>query len=541
MLKVSVVVPVYNPGKYIQACIDSMLRQTLPAEQFEVIFVDDGSTDDSPGLLDALAAEHGNIQVIHQENSGWPGSPRNRGIDAAQGEYVFFCDNDDWLGDEALARMYDFAILNDADVVIGKMAGIGRGVPQRLFERTRTHASLANAPIMDSLTPHKLFRRTFLTHNKIRFPEGKRRLEDHLFVVTAYLLASNVGVYSDYTCYYHIRREDSANAGFGRTNWDSYFANLREALDVVVEHTSAGDLRNSIYRRWLRVEMVSRLTGNRFLALSESERQELVDAAHLTARQYFDQGVVNGLNMSSQAVARALMVGDLNVLVALAEVDADWKVRSTLDQRAFRNGILTIGGRVVLADWSSSAADTSDEALRRRVGAVDAATLNMALQKASMALYISQRNSKERWRIPVQSQSERLSWAFTANIDLDRVAAGRPLPPGRWDFYAEATALGINQTKRLEIAADSEIDESPQEGVRLCGGHPVSSYFTQGSRGFTITVGKEFPPPKPTANLTPQSIVATDRRSRSVLDRLKPWHSLPLRARKKARRWLGSR
>lgn len=121
-VKVSVIVPVYNPGPYIEDCVASLLRQSLPADEYEVIFVDDGSTDETPARLDQLAAEEPRIQVIHQENSGWSGKPRNVGIEASQGEFVMFVDNDDYLGDEALERMYDYGVANGADVIVGKMA-----------------------------------------------------------------------------------------------------------------------------------------------------------------------------------------------------------------------------------------------------------------------------------------------------------------------------------------------------------------------------------------------------------------------------------
>ena len=109
VLKVSVIVPVYNPGANIDECIDSLLGQSLPSEEYELIFVDDGSTDETPARLDALAAEHDNVRVEHIPNSGWPGKPRNLGIEMARGEFVYFVDNDDWLGKSALNRLYDRA------------------------------------------------------------------------------------------------------------------------------------------------------------------------------------------------------------------------------------------------------------------------------------------------------------------------------------------------------------------------------------------------------------------------------------------------
>ena len=159
---VSVVVPVYNPGEYLDKCVKSILGQTMPAARYEVIFVDDGSTDGSADHLDSLAASHRHVRVIHQENSEWPGRPRNVGLVAAAGDYVFFCDADDWLAANALERLYEHAVEWGSDIVVPKMAGLRRRIPHQLFTSTRPRVSLATAPLMDSLTPHKLFRRAFL-------------------------------------------------------------------------------------------------------------------------------------------------------------------------------------------------------------------------------------------------------------------------------------------------------------------------------------------------------------------------------------------
>ena len=94
MPKVSVIVPVYNAEKYLQECVDSILRQTLA--DLELILVDDGSTDTSPALCDRYAEQDLRVRVIHQANAG-SSAARNRGIEVATGEWIAFVDSDDFI------------------------------------------------------------------------------------------------------------------------------------------------------------------------------------------------------------------------------------------------------------------------------------------------------------------------------------------------------------------------------------------------------------------------------------------------------------
>ena len=104
MIKVSVIVPVYNAEKYLRACVDSILAQTVT--ELECILVDDGSTDASPTICDEYAARDSRVKVIHKPN-GRASSARNAGIRAARGEYIAFVDSDDWIAPDMYEKMLE--------------------------------------------------------------------------------------------------------------------------------------------------------------------------------------------------------------------------------------------------------------------------------------------------------------------------------------------------------------------------------------------------------------------------------------------------
>lgn len=455
MINVSVVVPAYNPGHYLHRCAESLVGQTMPAEDVEVIFVDDGSTDATPAYLDALARDHPQVRVIHQANSGWPGQPRNVGIAAARGTYVFFCDADDWLAPDALADLYAFAVANSSDVVLPKMAGVRRTVPHHVFTRTVGSTSLADGPVMESLTPHKLFRRAFLEQHHIRFPEGRRRLEDHHFVVTAYLLADVISIYADHTCYTHIRRADEGNLTSGRVDWDGYFANLAEVVDVVERLTEPGPLRDRVFRRWLQTEMVARLSGRRYLDLAPEEASQLFRAASGVAAAHFGPGVVDLLAPVLRPVANALREGDEDRVRRQAEALARWKSRAELLQAAWAGPVLRLSGSVSQhEDRRGTASDDPPDVrfLALFGGARDPEVL--ALGRRRLTLSLVERARGEQWRIPATLHGSGLHQTFTADVDLRKAAGGAPLPPGSWELSAHFTVLGLGSRVGVRVVAE---------------------------------------------------------------------------------------
>lgn len=117
MVRISVIVPVYNCEDYLEESLGSILKQTF--NDIEVICIDDGSTDDSLGILNEMASSDSRIQVFPQENQG-AGAVRNYGMKKASGDYVYFFDADDYLLKEGLEKAYSNAIRNDSDIVFFK-------------------------------------------------------------------------------------------------------------------------------------------------------------------------------------------------------------------------------------------------------------------------------------------------------------------------------------------------------------------------------------------------------------------------------------
>lgn len=122
MVKVSIIVPVYNAKRYLDECIKSVLRQTYA--EWELLLIDDGSTDGSAEICDRYANADKRIKVVHQKNTG-ASVARNTALDYAKGEYVIFLDADDfWASDDCLETLVNEAVLHDADIVRGEYIAV---------------------------------------------------------------------------------------------------------------------------------------------------------------------------------------------------------------------------------------------------------------------------------------------------------------------------------------------------------------------------------------------------------------------------------
>ncbi|MFC7878053.1 glycosyltransferase family 2 protein [Isoptericola sp. NPDC057391] len=275
--KVSVVVPVYNAERFVEEAIRSVFAQTMPAEQIEIVAVDDGSSDGSLAILRRLAAEHPRMRVLTQPNSGSAAAPRNAGIRAATGTYLFFLDADDLLPPPALEKLVDAADLVGADVAFGRLKGIGgRGVAKSMFARSTLDADMVRNHLIRALGPTKMFRREHVLGLDQWFRAGLRNGEDLAFVVEAELTARRIVVLADGD-YYVVRGHDGVHMSRIGETLDEKFAKAWSVAEVIERYTEPGPDRDSLLVRPFGGPAVEGLFRQRFLKLDPEQREELVD------------------------------------------------------------------------------------------------------------------------------------------------------------------------------------------------------------------------------------------------------------------------
>ena len=215
--KVSVVIAHYNAGNYIRKALDSLVRQTMNQDDFEVIIVDDKSTKPLD-IIQEYASQLKHLRIIiEDQNHGYPSIPRNHGIAKARGTFIMLMDQDDNLGDDTLLTFVEFAG-DDSDVIIGKYAEgkmyNGTQVPFKNDTNIKD-ASIITDHILSTLAPHKMYRRAMLNQYDVRFPDSSYIPveEDQVFNMKAYSVSRKISILADKDYYYWNQREDFGNLG----------------------------------------------------------------------------------------------------------------------------------------------------------------------------------------------------------------------------------------------------------------------------------------------------------------------------------------
>lgn len=163
MAKISVIVPVYNGKKYLHECVDSILVQTL--KDFELLLIDDGSTDGSDLICDEYASKDRRVRVVHKVNEGI-NATRRRGVHEAKSEWIAFCDDDDTMESYALQSLYDLSSNTD---IVSSFAIL----PDRRLAANAGLEECRRALLNGNLSPTpwaKLYRKSLFTDDVFDFP-----------------------------------------------------------------------------------------------------------------------------------------------------------------------------------------------------------------------------------------------------------------------------------------------------------------------------------------------------------------------------------
>lgn len=212
----SFIIPVYNTSAYLQDCVESVLNQDFDKTRYEIILIDDGSTDDSPSICDRLAAGNSCVKAFHQRNQG-TAAARNLGLENALGDYVVFLDSDDRILTNACRALTEIIEKNHVDIIVTNLNMIDTNHEEKLCHDSElNHRVVSGREYLLHELKHRslhmamvlqVYRRSFLTAHELRLLSGLR-YEDEEFTPRALLCAE--AVYVSDLCFYQYLIHDAS-------------------------------------------------------------------------------------------------------------------------------------------------------------------------------------------------------------------------------------------------------------------------------------------------------------------------------------------
>ncbi len=231
-LMLSIIVPVYNAEKYLTGCLDSLLMQDVSYTEYEILCIDDGSTDLSPSILDRYANAYENFRVIHKQNQG-VSATRNLGIDLAKGRYLWFVDSDDCIQCNALSRILE--VLRQYTPELLRM-GWERVPGDFTIPLNQTHLLPEKWCACDDpiASPRyvwcAIIQKELILDHGIKFREDMKYCEDTLFMCQVYLYLTKAVPYFKVPIYYY---RDSIGAVTSKDDFTSRDQKVTDFMKVI--------------------------------------------------------------------------------------------------------------------------------------------------------------------------------------------------------------------------------------------------------------------------------------------------------------------
>ncbi len=216
-IQLTYIIPVYNTEPFVLKCLQSVVNQGLQENQYEVLVVNDGSTDSSQSIVETFALEHPQVRLLNQENAG-VSAARNFALDNARGTYIQFVDSDDYLAPGMMAPLLERAMDDNLDVLMFNFMRCEKDDTVHIVERPKLEAVTTGVMSgADFLTDHRLMpyvcwylvRRDYLELRGLRFDRSLMVCEDGALIADFLLNAPRVA-YCDETPYHYVNRSGSA-------------------------------------------------------------------------------------------------------------------------------------------------------------------------------------------------------------------------------------------------------------------------------------------------------------------------------------------
>lgn len=294
---ISVIIPVYNVEDYLHVCINSILKQSY--EDFEIICVDDASTDSSLEILEYFVQKDSRVKILKNDSNKGSGYSRNKALDIANGKYIFFLDGDDWIEKETLEFLFNQCEKDDLDVIMFKNIAFYENKLNFGFEdyydmdymnkyegKIFNHLDLTSNEVFNlPVGPcNKLYKKSFLDKYSIRFPNENIIQEDNPFFFKIITLAERVGFSTKYL-YIRRRRPNSIMSSLG----DERLFDRIYIVELLVKYFLSDVELYERYKKDLFYRVSTHLTNGAYEIIDEDLKPEMYESIHNLYIKLFDE------------------------------------------------------------------------------------------------------------------------------------------------------------------------------------------------------------------------------------------------------------
>ena len=257
MYKISMIIPVYNAEKYLKRTINSIINQSIGFENIELILVDDNSQDNSKSIIEEYVAKYDNVIGIYSnENHGFPGFGRNKGIEIASAQYIMFSDNDDEHDKDLCLKLYEAIVSEDADIAscdkvkrdnIKDIPVSEKYVGGKLSSNGNIIVSNDDLAYFEDITIwNKIFKKEIIADNNIRFVENMLA-EDLLFCLEVFFNSSKLVYLEKYYGYFWDMHEESLSHECSPKHVENLLNSIPEMFKILDKYNKK-DLASFYYK-----------------------------------------------------------------------------------------------------------------------------------------------------------------------------------------------------------------------------------------------------------------------------------------------------